>query len=89
MQDHVLITPGIFPLRLPCGKQFQYFFNSQQWFDTWRSRIKTADNLYISCLLTQGTKIIKIQKNIDYSVPRRARYMQKLLEKAPGYSILD
>ena len=30
MQDHVLIGLGIFPLHLPCGKQFQYLFNSQQ-----------------------------------------------------------
>ena len=28
-------------------------------------------------------------ENIDYSVPRRARYMQNSWEKAPGYSILD
>ena len=40
MQDHVLIIPQIFLLCLPCGKQFQYSFNSQQRIDTWRSRIK-------------------------------------------------
>ena len=28
-------------------------------------------------------------ENIDYSVPRRARYVQKHVEKASGYGILD
>ena len=40
MQDHVLIGPGVFSLHLPCRKQFQYLFNSQQWIDTWRSKFK-------------------------------------------------
>ena len=40
MQDHVLIFTWNISLYLPCRKQFQYLFNSQQRIDTWRSRIK-------------------------------------------------
>ena len=40
MQDHVLITPGIFPYIYHVGSNFNIPFNSQQRIDTWRSRIK-------------------------------------------------
>ena len=40
LQGNVLIGPGIFPLLLPCGKQFQSLFNYQQWIDTWRSEFE-------------------------------------------------
>ena len=72
----MLVIPGIFPYVYHVGSNFNIPSNSQQRIDTWRSRIKRKTNLCSFCLLTQGMKIIKIQKISDYSVPRRARYMQ-------------
>ena len=62
MQDHVLITPGIFPYIYHVGSNFSIPSILSNGLIPERSRIKRQDNLYISCLLTQGTKIIKIQK---------------------------
>ena len=40
LQDNVLIGPGNISLHLPCGKQFQSFFDYQQRIDTWRSEFE-------------------------------------------------
>ena len=89
MQDHVLITPGIFTYIYHVGSNFKYSFNSQQRIDTWRSRIKREDNLYFFLPVDPRDENHRDPDNIDYSVPRRAQYKQKQLEKAPGYGILD
>ena len=55
-------------LYIPCRKQFQYIFNSQQRIDTWRSvfflPVDPRDENH------------RDPENTDYSVPRRARYVQ-------------
>ena len=75
MQDHVLTSPGIFPY-LPCRKQFQYLFNSQQRTDTWRSRIKHKTICVFFLPVDPRDENHRDPENIDYSVPRGARYMQ-------------
>ena len=75
-------------LYLPCRKQFQYLFNSQQRIDTWRSRIKHRT---ICVLLACWSKRRKSPRSRKYwlfcaaSCPIHAKH----LEKASGYGILD
>ena len=80
MQDHVLISPGIFPYILPCRKQFQYLFTSQQRIDTWRSRIKQK-TICVLLPVDPRDENHRDPENIDYSVPRRARYVQNMWKR--------
>ena len=73
-------------LHLPCGKQFQYLFNSQQWIDSWRPEFKQKT---ICVLLACWSKRRRPQRSRKHwllctaSCPIRT----KQLEKASRYGI--
>ena len=75
-------------LYLPCRKQFQYSFNSQQRINTWRSRIKQKT---ICVLLACWSKGWKSSRSREYWLLCTASctILAKHLEKASGYGILD
>ena len=75
-------------LRLPCGKQFQYSFNSQQWFDTWWSRIKRKTICVLLAYWPKGRELSRSRKYWLFCAASCSIHA-KLVEKAPGYSILD
>ena len=47
----------------------------QQWSDTWRSRFEQKTDSVLFALLIPETKSMKILESLDFSVPRRARYV--------------
>ena len=75
-------------LHLPCRKQFQSFFNSQQWIDTWRPEFKQRT---IFVLLACWSKKRRPQRSREYWLLCTASCLirAKHLEKASGYGILD
>ena len=68
-------------LCLPCRKQFQYSFNSQQRIDTWRSRIKQKTISAFFLHVDPRDENHRDPENIDYSVPRHARYVQNIWKR--------
>ena len=75
-------------LHLPCGKQFQYFFNSQQWFDTWRSRIKRQTICILLAYWPKGRRSSRSRKYWLFCAASCSIHA-KIVEKASGHSILD
>ena len=75
-------------LHLPCRKQFQYFFNSQQWIDTWRPKFKQKTVCVLLACWSKRRKSRRTRKHwllCTASCP----ICTKQLEKASGYGILD
>ena len=75
-------------LHLPCRKQFQYFFNSQQWIDTWRSKFKQQT---VCVLLACWSKRWRSQRSRKhwFLFTATCQIRTKQLEKASGHGILD
>ena len=75
-------------LRLPCGKQFQHSFDFQQWFETWWSRIKRKTIFVLFAYWPKGWRSSKSRKYWLFCAAS-CSIRAKLMEKAPGYDILD
>ena len=76
MQDHVLIGPGVFPYIYHVGSNFNISSILSNGIDTWRSKFKQKTICVLLCLLIQEDENHRDPENIDYSVPRHARYVQ-------------
>ena len=74
LQDNVVIGSGIFPLQLPHRMRVQSSFYYQQWTDTWRSRFEQKTEVFFLPIDPRDENH-KDPEHIDFSVPRRARYV--------------
>ena len=80
MQDHVLITPGIFPYIYHVGSNFNIPSILSNGLIPGGQELNGRQSVYF---LPTDPRDENYQdpENIDYSVPRRARYMQKLWKR--------
>ena len=88
MQDHVLITPGIFPYIYHVGSNFSISSILSNGLIPGGQELNGRQSVYF-LPIDPRDEDHQDPENIDYSVPRRARYMQKSWKKASGHSILD
>ena len=75
-------------LHLPCGKQFQSFFDYQQWIDTWRSKFEQKT---ICVLLAHWSKKRRPQRSRVYRLlcTTSCTILAKCMEETSRYGILD
>ena len=76
MQDHVLITPGIFPYIYHVGSNFSISSILSNGLIPGGQELNGRQSVYF-LPIDPRDEDHQDPENIDYSVPRRARYMQK------------
>ena len=88
LQDHVLISTGVFPYIYHVGSNFSISSILNSGLIPGGLELSGRQSVFF-LLVDPRDENHRDPENIDYSVPRRARYLQKIVEKAPGYGILD
>ena len=88
MQDHVLIGPGVFPYIYHVGSNFNISSILSNGLIPGGQNLSRRQSVFF-LLVDPRDENHRDPENIDYSVPRHARYFAKHLEKASRYGILD
>ena len=88
LQDNVLIGPGIFPYIYHVGSNFNLYSILSNGLIPGGQNLSRRQSVFFLPVDPRDENH-RDPENIDYSVPRHARYVQKHLETASGYGILD
>ena len=88
MQDHVLITPGIFPYVYHVGSNFNIPSILSNGLIPGGLELSGRQSVFF-LPIDPRDEDHRDPENIDYSVAASCSIRAKLVEKAPGYGILD
>ena len=88
MQDHVLIGLGVFPYIYHVGSNFKISSILSNGLIPGGQNLSRRQSVFF-LLVDPRDENHRDSENIDYYVPRHARYVQKHLEMASGYGIFD
>ena len=88
MQDHVLITPGIFPYVYHVGSNFNIPSILSNGLIPGGQNLSRRQSVFFLPVDPRDEKQ-RDPENFDYSVPRHARYVQNTWKTPSGYGILD
>ena len=80
MQDHVLIAPGVFPYNYHVGSNFNISSILSNGLILGGQKLSTRQSVFF-LLVDPRDENHRDPENIDYSVPRRARYVQNIWKR--------